>query len=183
MILLGMVSLMLVVPILCRLFLQRFPEAQSEFKKASSVDLFRKYFYKIITAFSGFQKISLSMQIIVIIMIIISQILVVLSYYMIALSIGVMLSFGQLGIMRAILFIIINLPVNFGMGVNVKDVTLVTLLTFMGIPLEKAAAISVIGLAKSIIVGMVGGVIELITVLGLKRTVVDTTDEHLIIGN
>jgi len=104
----------------------------------------------------------------------------VLSYYFIAKSVDVVLSYAQLGTLRAVLFIIVNLPVNFGIGVNVKDVTLATVLTAMGIPLDKAVAISIIALAKSLIVGIVGGVVELITVLEYKKDTTETNVDHLI---
>ena len=103
-----------------------------------------------------------------------------ISYVFMAKSVGVDLSYAQLGTIRAVLFTIVNLPVNFGIGVNVKDVTFATLLTAMGIPLDKAVAISIISLAKSLAVGIIGGIAELIIVLKDKNELPDVKDDHLI---
>jgi len=178
--LLGIVLVMLLLPVICRWILTRFPEPSPNERRIPMINLIRGYFYKILKAFADFQNIKLISQITLIGLGIASQILVVLSYYFIARSVDVVLSYAQLGTLRAVLFIIVNLPVNFGIGVNVKDVTLATVLTAMGIPLDKAVAISIIALAKSLIVGIVGGVVELITVLEHKKDTTETNVDHII---
>jgi uncharacterized membrane protein YbhN (UPF0104 family) len=179
-ILLGIVLVMLIVPVICRWILKRFPESLRIPDRFLIFTVIRNYFYKIVKAFADFQKIKLVSQVILICLGITSQLVMVISYFFMAKSVAVNLSYAQLGTLRAVLFIIINLPVNFGIGVNVKDVTLATALTAMGIPLDKAVAISIISLAKSLIVGIVGGLVELITVLEHKKETTNANVDHLI---
>ena len=179
-ILLGIALVILIVPIVCRWILIRFPESSRTPGNLHLFSVISGYFFTILKAFAEFQKINLISQIILIGIGIASQLLMFISYIFMAKSVGVDLSYAQLGTIRAVLFTIVNLPVNFGIGINVKDVTFATLLTAMGIPLDKAVAISIISLAKSLAVGIIGGIAELIIVLKDKNGLPDVKEEHLI---
>jgi len=87
----------------------------------------------------------------------------------IARSVNVNLTYAQLGALRAILILAVNLPINFGVGINLRDVTLLAVLTAMEISLDKAVAISVISFARVLFTGVLGGFAEIFNILFVKK--------------
>jgi len=90
-------------------------------------------------------------------------------YLLMARSVDVNLTYAQLGALRAILILAMNLPFNFGVGINLRDVTLLAILTAMGVALDKAVAISVISFARILFIGILGGAAEIINILFVKK--------------
>jgi hypothetical protein len=83
--------------------------------------------------------------------------------------VGVNLTYAQLGALRALLVLAMNLPLNFGIGLNLKDLTLFAILTAMGVAVDKAVAISVISFSRVLFTAILGGFAEIFTFLFVKN--------------
>jgi Predicted integral membrane protein len=119
-----------------------------------------KYTKKILFAFTEFRNLRIKDQLLLIAIGIGMQIFVYIQYILFADSVNITLTFSQIGVMRATLLLVANLPINFSVGISLRDVTLVSLLTVIGVPLDKAAAMSIVVLVKTYIFGIIGILIE-----------------------
>ena len=128
-----------------------------------------KIFLKVLKAFVDFRELKLSNQIQVILLGIASQVFHIFSYYFLAESIGISLTLSQLGVMRAVLLLAKNLPVNLLPGVGLQEVSLVGLLTAMGIDPQNAIAMSVLVFSRTVFYGLPGGIFEVVWLLKSKK--------------
>jgi uncharacterized membrane protein YbhN (UPF0104 family) len=169
-ILLGIILvIMLATPWSCRRLLKVLPESPVKLQSRKFFLRLWEYFYKIIQAFAEFEQLKLKTQIAVIVLGLINQLTMYVCYLFIVRSVGVNLTFAQLGALRAILILAMNLPFNFGVGINLREVTLLAILTAMGIALDKAVAISVISFGRVLFTGILGGFAELVNILFVNK--------------
>jgi uncharacterized membrane protein YbhN (UPF0104 family) len=168
-VLLAIIGVMLVTPWISRQLIKRLPVPPLD---QHTIKFFTKmwdYGYKIIKAFAEFEQLKLTTQVAIIVLGITNNLIMYLSYLLFAKSVGVNLTYAQLGALRAFLVLAMNLPFNFGMGINLKDLTLFAILTAMGVSVEKAVAISVISFARVLFTGILGGFTEFYTAFIEKR--------------
>jgi len=90
----------------------------------------------------------------------IGHLLGILSFYLFALSLGIDLSFINVGWIRSIILIITMLPVSIS-GLGVREGALIILLHPYGISATDAVALSFLLFTRTIMVGGVGGLLEL----------------------
>jgi uncharacterized membrane protein YbhN (UPF0104 family) len=121
---------------------------------------FYKYLRKLLSAFAEFRNLTIKTQVLLVIIVIASQGLQYVQYILFAESVGIHLTFAQLGVLRATILVIANLPINFSVGISLRDVTLVSLLVINNVPLEQAIAMSITILIKTYFFGLVGAVLE-----------------------
>lgn len=164
----GIALILYLTPIISKRISARLPAPAASPVGSFNHTLFYRYLFKIIAAFANFQSLPLKTQIMLIGLETANQGIHYYAYILIAESVGLNLSLSQLGAIRAILLLVANLPINFSVGISLKDVTLVSLLAAINIPLDQAAAMSILVMAKNFIFGIVGGLIEAAGIL-LKR--------------
>lgn len=156
---LACVGILYLTPVICKKgldLLERHP-----LKKPNPfITLVIKYTKKILVAFTEFKSLKFKDQLILIVINVAAQIIVYTQYVLFADSVGITLTFSQLGVMRALLLLVSNLPINFSVGISFRDVTLVSLLTVIGVSLDKAAAMSIVVMVKTYIFGIIGILIE-----------------------
>lgn len=92
-----------------------------------------------------------------------SELLGVLGYYYLVLSIGVPIQFADLGWMRTIFFLVSLAPFTLTGGIGLREVSIVWVLTAIGIQADLAAAFSFLVYVRSVLMSLVGGLIELIS--------------------
>ena len=160
----GLIILIILIlyftPILSDLLLKRIPSPVEVKTKKITKDLLYLYFHKGIFAFANFRSLNFMAQVYLISFGILSQVLHYLGYILFAESVGIHLSFSQLGAIRAVILIATSIPINFGIGISLREVSLVSLLVAVDVPLEKAVAMSIVMLSKSIFYSGIGGLIE-----------------------
>jgi len=167
-VLLLIIGVMLVTPGICRQIIKRLPKPIEQ----RSNKIFTKaweYVYKVIQAFAEFEKLKIATQVAIIVLGISNHLIMYFSYLLFARSVGVNLTYAQLGALRALLVLAMNLPLNFGIGLNLKDLTLFAILTAMGVTVDKAVAISVISFARVLFTGILGGFAEIFSFLFVKN--------------
>lgn len=163
------VAIMLTTPWVCRQLIKNLPEYPLKLQSKKFFLKIWKYIYKVIQAFAEFEQLKFKDQLIIVVLGIINQLTMYFCYLLMARSVGVYLNYAQLGALRAILILAMNMPFNFGVGINLRDVTLLAILTAMGVALDKAVAISVISFARVLFTGMIGGIAELFNILFVKK--------------
>jgi uncharacterized protein (TIRG00374 family) len=92
-----------------------------------------------------------------------SELIGVLSFYYLALSIGLQVSITNLGWMRSIFFLVSLAPFTLTGGIGLREVSIVWVLTAMGVHADLAVAFSFLVYARSAISSLTGGLIELIS--------------------
>ncbi len=168
--LLGIISvIMLATPWGCRQLIKHLPESRVKLYSWKFLLRARESIYKIIQSFAEFEQLKIQTQLIIILLGLINHLAMYVCYLLMARSVGVNLTYAQLGALRAILILAMNLPFNFGIGINLRDVTLLAVLTAMGIALDKAVAISLISFARVLFTGILGGFAEIFNILFLKK--------------
>ena len=115
---------------------------------------------QILSAFVDFRKLKISYQISIILLGMISQVFHIISYYFLAESIGIALTLSQLGVIRVVLLLARNLPVNLLPGVGLREVSLIGLLVAMNVEPNAAIAMSVLIFTRTVFVGLLGGIAE-----------------------
>lgn len=168
-VLVAIVAIMLVTPWICRQLVKRVPIPPLEPRSRKILQRTWEYIYKIIQAFADFEQLKITTQLAIIILGITNHLIMFICYLFMARSVDVNLTYAQLGALRAILILAMNLPFNFGIGINLRDVTLLAILTAMGIALDKAVAISVISFARVLFIGILGGFAEITNILFVKK--------------
>jgi uncharacterized protein (TIRG00374 family) len=138
--------------------------------RSKLLNLVRKVSFKILRSFADFKKLSTKAQILLIILGISSQMIQFVSFIFFAEAVGINLTYGQLGSIRAVLLLASNLPINLSPGIGLREVSLVALLVAMGVQIEQAAAMSALVFARTLFYGLLGGLIEVYTYL-LKKSV------------
>ncbi len=89
------------------------------------------------------------------------QVTSLLIYVLIALALHVSISVVDLGWMRALLFLASLTPFTLAGGFGLREVSVVILMSGMGIAADQAAAFSLLIYARSLVVSLFGGVLEL----------------------
>lgn len=156
----GIALILYTTPIISNKILARLPTPAVPPTGSITHTLFYRYIFKIIAGFANFQSLPLKTQFMLIGLETMNQGIHYYAYILIAESVGLNLSLAQLGAIRAILLLVANMPVNFSVGISLKDVTLVSLLAAINVPIDQAAAMSILVMAKNFIFGIVGGLIE-----------------------
>lgn len=159
-VLLVIIGVMLVTPWICRQLIKRLPEPIEQ-RPHKILNKAWEYIYKVIQAFAEFEQLKISTQVAIIVLGITNHLIMYFSYLLFARSVGVDLSYAQLGALRALLVLTVNLPINFGVGLNLKDLTLFAMLTAMGVAVDKAVAISVISFSRVLFTAILGGFAEI----------------------
>ncbi|MBN2048362.1 MAG: flippase-like domain-containing protein [Anaerolineaceae bacterium] len=155
---LGVIFALILIPSISKWLLNRFPQPKTfRGKPHKLIDAFAR---KILTAFVEFRQLSFRAQLTLIILGVLTQMVQVGAYFYFARGVGIELTFSQLGALRAVLLLAVNLPINFSPGIGVREVSLVALLTAMNIELEYAVAMSVVVFARTILFGLMGGMLE-----------------------
>ena len=85
-------------------------------------------------------------------------------------SLGMRISFVEMGWVLALVTLLTQLPFAAAGGLGVREVTIVALLTSMGASADLALALSLLLLVRGVLIAMVGGVTEVIWVLSHGRT-------------
>lgn len=168
-VLMVIVVIMLVTPWVSRQLVKRLPDPRINQQTSKVLTKVWEYVIKIIRAFAEFEQLKITTQLAIIVIGITNHLIMYASYLLFAKSVGVNLTYAQLGALRALLVLAMNLPINFGIGINLKDFTLLAILTAMGVALDKAVAISVIAFARVLFAGILGGVAELFNILVVKK--------------
>ena len=119
-------------------------EAANEFSNLSMQDLL----YILIISFAG-------------------HVLGIVVFYLFAVSINIDISFINLGWIRSFLLLLLMLPISFS-GIGVREGSLVLILNNYGVLPEKALALSLLLLARTVIFGLIGGAIEAIQIFFIK---------------
>jgi len=85
-------------------------------------------------------------------------------------SLGIRISFVEMGWVLALVTLLTQLPFAAAGGLGVREVTIVALLTTMGVSADLALALSLLLLVRGVLIAMAGGVTEVIWVLSHGRT-------------
>lgn len=85
-------------------------------------------------------------------------------------SLGMSISFVEMGWVLALVSLITQLPFAAAGGLGVREVTMVALLAAMGVSADLALALSLLLLVRGVLIAMIGGVVEVIWVLSHDRT-------------
>lgn len=157
---LAIIFILFFLPLVCKTILRKIPQPDTLKNNRPFIRLIFRYFYKALSAFANFQNLNLSTHFKLIVLGLATQGVQYYSYVLFSESVGIHLTFGQLGVMSATLMLVANLPINFSVGITMKDVTLVSILVAINVPLEQAAAMSIVVIAKNFFFGIVGGIIE-----------------------
>jgi len=88
-----------------------------------------------------------------------SHLLGILSFYLFALSIGMNVSFINIGWIRSFTLIVTMFPISFA-GLGVREGILVFLLKPYGVPATDAVALSFLIFARALLLGGIGGLVE-----------------------
>jgi uncharacterized membrane protein YbhN (UPF0104 family) len=165
----GISVILYLTPIICKKIVLKLPQPEAFQQKYAILHLLYQYFIKVLSAFANFQNLDLKSQLLLIVIGIIGQWIQYFAYILFAESVGINLSLAQLGVVRAVLLLVANLPINFSVGISLRDVTLVSLLVAITVPMEKAVAMSIVVLAKGFFYGIIGGVLEAFQLIKHKK--------------
>ena len=164
----AITGLMVLLPRVSNFILNRLEQPLAGIKKAIW-QVPAKLILKVLKAFVDFRDLKLSKQIEVILLGILSQVFHIFSYYFLAKSIGISLTLSQLGVMRAVLLLAKNLPINLLPGVGLQEVSLVGLLTTMDIDPQSGIAMSVLVFSRTVFFGLLGGIVEIVWLMKNRK--------------
>jgi len=157
-------------PLLCRALIMRLPRPDDSPLRWAAARLVYRYGYKTLAAFANFQNLGFKTQTWLILISLAGQGMQYAAYLLFADSVGIQLTYAQLGALRALLILAANLPVNFSVGIGLREVTLVSVLAAMGVPLETAAAMAVVVLARTFFYAVFGGVLEILRLAADRKS-------------
>jgi uncharacterized protein (TIRG00374 family) len=164
------IAVMFFTPYICKWILAKTdPPARSsqEWTNFKFLLFLWKYLRRILEAFADFRKFKFRTQMWIIVIGIANQVFQYLGYMFIAQSVGISLTYAQLGTLRAVILLAANLPLNFGVGIGLRELSLAATLSVMGVRLDKVVAMTVVVFARTLLFGAIGGLIELIqTIFG-----------------
>ena len=139
---------------------QHVPKLWNETPRNKLLQFLRKSVLKILQSFADFRRMSIASQFWLIVLGISGQMIQFFAYIYFARAVGIDLTYGQAGTLRAVLLLASNLPINFSPGIGLREVGLVALLVAMKVSLEQAVAMSVLVFARTLFYGLLGGLIE-----------------------
>jgi uncharacterized protein (TIRG00374 family) len=90
-----------------------------------------------------------------------TELLAIIAHLITATSIGIRISFVDLGWIRALVFLAALTPLTLPGGFGIREVSMAVILSSFGIETEKAAAYSILLYARTLIIALIGGGIEL----------------------
>ncbi len=96
---------------------------------------------------------------------VIGELVTLLAFVLIALSVHISISVVDLGWMRSLLFLAALTPFTLTGGFGLREVSTVVIMAGLGIPADQAAAFSLLVYARSMVVSLLGGTVELGTLL------------------
>jgi hypothetical protein len=96
---------------------------------------------------------------------VIGELVTLLAFVLIALSVHISISVVDLGWMRSLLFLAALTPFTLTGGFGLREVSTVIIMAGLGIPADQAAAFSLLVYARSMVVSLLGGTVELGTLL------------------
>ncbi|MFZ5881205.1 MAG: lysylphosphatidylglycerol synthase domain-containing protein [Chloroflexota bacterium] len=96
---------------------------------------------------------------------ILGELVTLLAFVLIALSVHISISVVDLGWMRSLMFLAALTPFTLAGGVGLREVSTVLIMAGLGIPADQAAAFSLLVYARSMVVGLIGGAFELVSLL------------------
>ncbi len=158
-------ALLFLLPSIGQVLLKKLPKSMRDPTSRRIFRLPQKALLKILQALADFRQLNLRTQIYLILIGIVSQLIQFFSFVMIAQAVGIVLTYGQVASIRAVLVLATNLPINFSPGIGARDVSLVAMLLAMQITLEYAVAMSIVVFARTLVYGLVGGIVEVIQIL------------------
>lgn len=121
--------------------------------------IMRSKISKLLISTSQYHSLSRSLLIYVLGLSLISHLIGILSFYLFALSLGINISYINIGWVRSFMLIITMLPVSFA-GLGIREGTLVFLLQPYGVSATDAVALSFLFFARTLLVGGIGGLFE-----------------------
>lgn len=101
---------------------------------------------------------------------VISALAAILSGAILAWSLGIEISFIDMGWIQAVILFASQLPFAVAGGLGIREVTLIAILASFGVSAELALALSFLLMLRGFLLGLVGGVVEAIDVLRTKRS-------------
>ena len=96
---------------------------------------------------------------------VLGELITLSAYVLVALSLQIPISIVDLGWMRALLFLSALAPFTLAGGFGLREVSTVILMSGLGIPATQAAAYSLLAYFRSVVVSLIGGAVELVTLL------------------
>lgn len=90
-----------------------------------------------------------------------SELIGVLSFYYLAVSIDLPIQFTNMGWMRSIFFLTSLTPLTLAGGIGLREVSIVWVLTTIGVHADLATAYSFLFYVRSVLISLTGGLIEL----------------------
>lgn len=100
---------------------------------------------------------------------ILSALAVIASGVVFAKSLGIAIGLLEMGWIQAVISLASQLPFTMAEGLGVREITLVALLGIFDVSAERALALSLLIFIRSIIIALLGGVIEALNLLRIKR--------------
>ena len=100
---------------------------------------------------------------------VVSQLSGIVSNLYIAQSVGIELSFVDMGWIYSITILVSQLPFAFAGGLGIREVTLVALLALFGVGPDQALAFSLLLFIRGVLIALVGGAQELIKSTAVQR--------------
>jgi uncharacterized membrane protein YbhN (UPF0104 family) len=153
-------GLLYLTPVICKWLLKKV-DKPSILDSSNSIKGFGfRALKKILAAFTEFENLDIKTQLFLIFLVVTSLLIQYEEYLLFAESVGIQLSFAQLGAVRATLLLVANIPVNFSVGIDLGDVTLVSMLVLLNVPLQQAVAMSIVALAKNYFYALLGALTE-----------------------
>ena len=156
----AVVLFLFLLPNISQWLHQHVPKLWNETPKNNILQFLRKSVLKILQSFADFRRMSIAAQFWLILLGISGQMIQFFAYIYFARAVGIDLTYGQAGTLRAVLLLASNLPINFSPGIGLREVGLVALLVAMKVSLGQAVAMSMLVFARTLFYGLLGGLIE-----------------------
>ena len=156
----AVVLILFLLPNISQWLYQHVPKLWNETPGNKMLSYLRKGVLKILQSFADFRRLSIAAQFWLILLGISGQMLQFFAYIYFARAVGIDLTYGQAGTLRAVLLLVSNLPINFSPGIGLREVGLVALLVAMKVSLEQAVAMSALVFARTLFYGLLGGLVE-----------------------
>lgn len=158
--LLVMAVILLLIPRVSLVILRQIRQPETQVENTSLVSFVRKYSLKTLKSFAEIGQMSLKNQIKLSVLGFLAQMVHLGAYILIARSIGIQTAIDQLSMIFALVLLANNLPFNFSLGIGLREISLGALLLAIGVDTAYAVAMPLVVFARSVFIGMVGGVLE-----------------------
>ena len=100
---------------------------------------------------------------------IIQQLIGIFSNMLLAKSVGIDLTYTQMGWIYSVVILAAQLPFAFAGGLGIREITLIALLSAFGIGADLALAFSLLLFVRGIFLSLVGGLLEVLQTMRIKR--------------